>query len=111
MATAATMPPPEVIITYAPSMQPLAAKTHHLSFTPLISLHTAVLITFSITAMIQTTSIYKYIKSMLAVGLRSDHWDKLIPICLNWHYNLSSANWTVNYLGSIAILDSGPQGK
>lgn len=79
-------------VTYVPSMRSSAAKTtHHLSLL-ISSLHTTVLIT--LTAAIRTTSIYKNIKSTLAVSLKSDHWDKLIPICLNWHYNLSLANWT-----------------
>lgn len=55
---------PEVIIMHAPSMQSLAAKTTHLSLS-------TVLITLNLTAMIQTKSIYKYIKSMLAVSLKN----------------------------------------
>lgn len=89
---AATMLLPKVIIMHAPSLRSLAAQTtHHLHHSP-FSLQ--FLITLNLRAMIQTISIYKYIKNTLAVSLKSDHWDKLIPICLNWHYNLSLANWT-----------------
>lgn len=42
----------------------------------------------------KTSSVYKYISRTLALRLKSDHWGKLIPICLNWQSNLSLANWT-----------------